>query len=372
MTIAYLHDWPLDQLAANLVQVVHFCEALNSHEEVRLYAPAHQPDDIDGFLFSVLARSPAFDVRPFVRHPRLPARKRALAWYALSHARHQPARLWYTRSAQLGAAVARAGKLVVMELHVPPRLEGSRSHRYFQWLLDSGQLAAIVCITHALAKDIEQTYNLPDDVTLVVQPDGAAPAPTPPCVRDATAGGPIVYAGSFYPGKGLEMVVRLAREAPDLRFVALGGSMSDAAWLVAAESVPENLTMLGRLAHSDVRPVLQRAAVALAPMQAHAVGVGGDINLAPYASPLKLFEYFAAGVPVVASDLPGHREVLEHGVTGLLCPPADAEAWISGIRSLLDDREWAASIAGHAYAEFSERWSWDARADQIYDVLRRI
>src|SRR3546814_2148470 len=54
----------------------------------------------------------------------------------------------------------------------------------------------------------------------------------------------------------------------------------------------------------------------------------GNIDIGRWTSPLKLFEYMAHGLPIIASDLPNIREVLRHGETGLLVPSGDLDSWL--------------------------------------------
>ena len=56
-----------------------------------------------------------------------------------------------------------------------------------------------------------------------------------------------------------------------------------------------------------------------------------------FTSPLKLFDYMAAGVPIVASDLPALREVLRHEENALLARPGDPEAFALAVRRVLAD-----------------------------------
>jgi phosphatidylinositol alpha-mannosyltransferase len=72
---------------------------------------------------------------------------------------------------------------------------------------------------------------------------------------------------------------------------------------------------------------------------------------------LTLVEAMAAGVPVVASDIPGYREVVRNGVDGLLVPPGDPGALAAALERVLGDPEEAARLrrAGPARAE---RYAW--------------
>jgi glycosyltransferase involved in cell wall biosynthesis len=69
--------------------------------------------------------------------------------------------------------------------------------------------------------------------------------------------------------------------------------------------------------------------------------------------PITILEAMAAGVPVVASDVGGVSELVEHGVTGLLVPPRDPDALAAALRRLLDDPQSRRTLgdAGRARAE---------------------
>jgi glycosyltransferase involved in cell wall biosynthesis len=95
------------------------------------------------------------------------------------------------------------------------------------------------------------------------------------------------------------------------------------------------------------------------------------LDVAPWMSPLKLFEYMAARKPIVASDLPVIREVVEHGDTAWLCSPDDDEAWVQALTRLHAEPEMAKSLASNAYALWQRHYTWDARAAAIRDWLNR-
>jgi glycosyltransferase involved in cell wall biosynthesis len=87
-----------------------------------------------------------------------------------------------------------------------------------------------------------------------------------------------------------------------------------------------------------------------------------------YTSPLKLFEYMAAGVPTVATDLPSLREVLRHGQNAWLVKPNSPEALARGIRRLLSNSDLALKLAANARREV-EKYSWYKRALTILKCL---
>jgi glycosyltransferase involved in cell wall biosynthesis len=84
----------------------------------------------------------------------------------------------------------------------------------------------------------------------------------------------------------------------------------------------------------------------------------------PYASPLKVFEYMAAGRAIVAPDQPNIREVLEHGRTALLFDPDRKGAMSAAVLQLAGDAPLRARLGAAARAEVLRRdltWAGNAR-----------
>jgi glycosyltransferase involved in cell wall biosynthesis len=94
-------------------------------------------------------------------------------------------------------------------------------------------------------------------------------------------------------------------------------------------------------------------------------------HYAYFMSPLKLFEYMAAGVPIVSSDLPAICEVLRHGENAWLVTPGDAKALADGIYRVLSDSPLAERMAQQARRE-AQNYSWNARASAVIDAARHV
>ncbi len=88
-------------------------------------------------------------------------------------------------------------------------------------------------------------------------------------------------------------------------------------------------------------------------------------NFMEYASPMKLFEYMAAGVPVIASDFPVIRDVLEDGKNGLLVPADDPKAWADGMAKILDNPDLAERLARGGRETVAGN-TWENRAARAY------
>jgi glycosyltransferase involved in cell wall biosynthesis len=96
-----------------------------------------------------------------------------------------------------------------------------------------------------------------------------------------------------------------------------------------------------------------------------------DTASAAYTSPLKLFEYFAAGKPVLASDLPPIREIVRDGENGVLFAAGDPQSLVQAIRRVQHDDALAERLARTAFAE-ADRYSWRTRAERLEAFLLRV
>lgn len=94
-------------------------------------------------------------------------------------------------------------------------------------------------------------------------------------------------------------------------------------------------------------------------------------HFAYYASPIKLFEYMAAGRAVIASNLPSTAEVLTDEDTGLLVPPSDAGALATALARLRDDPPLRERLAASARDFVMARYTWEARATFILNQIAR-
>jgi glycosyltransferase involved in cell wall biosynthesis len=130
--------------------------------------------------------------------------------------------------------------------------------------------------------------------------------------------------------------------------------------LSEALGVAGRIRWLGQLDHRRIPTFLAALDVALLPYPALP-----DFGF----SPLKLFEYLAAGAPVVASDLGQVRDVLEQGRWGRLVAPGDPDALAAGIRAVLDDLRGSRAIAAAARRDALRRHSWDERARRLTELF---
>lgn len=217
-----------------------------------------------------------------------------------------------------------------------------------------------VTITAALRADLERQFGSRPRIAVV--PDGVRtnrhPAPPP-----STLTKPVVaYAGHLYAWKGVDVLLEALARLPTVHGLIVGGHAAEPD-LARTQSVAQRLgltdriTFTGLVEPTRVPALLSDATVLVLPNTASAISTR-------FTSPLKLFEYMAAGRPIVASDLPSVREILRDGTTALLVPPGDAAALTAAIDRLLADPDLSARLARAAFDEVPA-YSWERRAERL-------
>lgn len=273
--------------------------------------------------------------------------------------------LVYGRNAYSLLVTARFGLPTVYESHAPP---GSAVRAWVeQRLLASRSCIRLVVISGALANEYRQRFSTSALPEIIVAHDGAdPPSASQPGDGDGTLR--VGYFGQLYPGKGMEIILPLAELLPDIEFHVFGGSEDDIDYWKARSSAG-NLTFKGFLPHGHVANVIPKYDILLAPYQQTVQVARGGPDVSRWMSPLKIFEYMAAGRPIIASDLPVLREILEDGHTALLVAPNDVAAWAHAI-NILRDRALRERIGRNAAAILAKEFTWGRRAETVLHGLR--
>lgn len=175
------------------------------------------------------------------------------------------------------------------------------------------------------------------------------------------------YVGSLYPGKGMELISKVANLCPWADFHIVGGRPKEIDFWkkICYLTDNDNIYFHGFIPHVLVSSLCSLFDVALMPTQPLVSNVAGNIDEGWYISPLKLFEYMSAGLPVIASDLESTREVLEHGVTGFLLPPDNPVVWSEVLSFLRDHPEVRARVGRNAREMIVKHFTWKLRAEKV-------
>jgi glycosyltransferase involved in cell wall biosynthesis len=176
----------------------------------------------------------------------------------------------------------------------------------------------------------------------------------------------VVYVGGLMPGRGLEQMIDALPLIPETRLRAVGpGAPHYRASLLAraqATGVLDRVELRQPVAPAEVGGTLADAAAGLCLIQP--ICRSYELSL-----PNKLFEYAAAGVPVLASDLPVIGTLVRRQGIGVLAPPEDPRAIAASLERLLEPDVWR--LAAERARAFAETHSWDREARTLAGVYRR-
>ncbi len=233
--------------------------------------------------------------------------------------------------------------------------------------------AATLTVSPPIAHHLERRYGL-TGVDLVHNYPDAAPPQDPADLRALPGGegipvdAPVVlYLGGLMGGRGLEELVDAMALVPGAHLALLGdGVLAGPLRRRAAErGIGGRLHLLPPVAPDQVVAVAASADVGVSPI------VPSCLNYR-YSLPNKLFQYMAAGIPVVASDFPQVRAIVEDAGCGFVVdttrPPEIAEA----IRGLIADPEEARRLGTDGRRAVERRYNWSSSADTLLEVYRRI
>ena len=172
-----------------------------------------------------------------------------------------------------------------------------------------------------------------------------------------------VYTGHLYGWKGVDVLAKAALMLPPEFLIAfVGGTDKDIARFKERHAASGRILVVGHRPHKEI-PLWQKAAdVLVLPNTAK------ESISAFYTSPMKLFEYMASGKPIVASDIPSIREIVDDA-SAFLVAPDDVAALAGGILRAANDAESAVARAERARQLVMDH-TWSKRAGRILDFIR--
>lgn len=282
--------------------------------------------------------------------------------------------LFSDTAARLSAPSAPGARSIPSILEVnAPLIAEQRDHRSLAD--EAGALAAtrrqlhgaslISCVSEAVAEWTRQEGAAPERV--VVTPNGVNTTRITPAPRPSDAPAPqdpvrIGFVGTLKPWHGTDLLLRaLARTDQRLVLDICGtGPQQEELELLAAElGITERVRFRGAVAPERVPEFLHEIDIATAPYPA------GE----HYFSPLKVYEYLAAGLPVIASAIGTIPALLKEGELGVLVEPGDVAALAAALDELADDAGHRARLALVAREAAVQEHDWRIRCREMVERL---
>jgi glycosyltransferase involved in cell wall biosynthesis len=176
----------------------------------------------------------------------------------------------------------------------------------------------------------------------------------------------VCYVGNISAIRGVREAVRACALLRSPARLALAGAFSDPALAAEVAAYPgwERVTAHGHLDRAGVRAVMERA-------------VAGLVTLHPSANhlnafPVKMFEYMAAGIPVIASRFPLWREIVEGNDCGVCVDPGDPAAIAAAIDHFVLHPELAMRMGANGRKAVHEKYNWAPEARKLVDFYARL
>ena len=236
--------------------------------------------------------------------------------------------------------------------------------------------AKIICISTGLKEHLRGKWRIAEK-KLAVLPCAAdvaafAPNDNSPAVRQGlglTTEPVVMWVGGYFPwhdlGLLLESFARVLRLRPNAKLVLVGDGQtrSAVAEQVLRAGLQQAVIMTGAVRHDRMPEMLSIADVAVVPSAPVPASGGGT------GTPLKLFEYMAAGKGIVATAVSQTAEVIRDGENGLLVEAGDVNAFAEAMLTLLNDSMERGRLGQNARRQAVEHYSWEQysrRLEAIY------
>jgi glycosyltransferase involved in cell wall biosynthesis len=333
--------------------------------DVTLIAPAAENVVLEGISVVALRRTPRN------RLERMALRARG----AYRAAREVDADLYHFHDPEFlpfAVRLARSGKRVVYDAHedVPVQM------RYKEWIpgrvrpaavrafaaLEAAavsRLHAVVTPSHTALERLRRSQ--PTTILLANYPrlDEIVPAP-----RWSDRERAACYVGGITRERGARELIAAMAGVDGVLHIA--GAFTPPALRQELEREPgwAHVSYAGRLGRSAINALLARAKVGVIPLHPTANYVD--------AYPVKLFEYLAAGLPIVATDVPRWRAVLEAHGCGVCVPFGDPALLGAAIERLLDDDDGTRAMGERARSAAERHYSWETQAVALTDLYERL
>jgi len=283
--------------------------------------------------------------------------------------------LWSVAAMEHAAAAGIPGLLEVNA----PLIEEQATYRGLRDAGGADRVAArvfraasvLLAVSTEVAAWLERRGAALDRVHVI--PNGVDAERFRPDVRPAAPGTlgsfTVGFVGSMKPWHGLDVLVeafaRLHGHAPEARLLLVGDGPAR-----AAACADLSVRGLAGVVHCTE---------AVPPLEVPGLLTSVDAAVAPYArangfyfSPLKVYEYMAAGRAVVASRVGQLETVIQHDVNGLLCPPGDAAALAAALERLRSEPALRARLGRAARATVLGSHTWDAVAARVLELAAAV
>lgn len=177
------------------------------------------------------------------------------------------------------------------------------------------------------------------------------------------------YVGHLYPGRGVDLIVKIAEKMPTVKFHLIGGTEQDIEFWRVKSSKLGNVYFHGFVPNGELHSYYHQLDVLLAPYQNVVLVTDGNKDTSRWMSPMKIFEYMSYKKPIICSNIPVLNEVLKDRENCILCSYDNPCEWEDAIIELNTDKKFSESISRKAYNDFLMHYTWNGRAKKVLEGI---
>jgi|TARA_B100001093_G_C26841557_1_gene1020804 hypothetical protein len=213
-----------------------------------------------------------------------------------------------------------------------------------------------------LHKELKKYYKIEDKKNIVL--DDASDVKNFSTKKTKKLTNTCVYIGSFFEGKGVEQIFRLAKKNMKINFHIYG----EKKYLINKRK-QTNIKIYDYVNYSKIPKILSKYNVALMPYQKKVKG-RSSINLEKYMSPLKMFDYLASRMIIIASNLDVYKHILKNNFNCMLVNINDDDSWTKSINLALSHNKHNGYLKKNAF-KTAKNYTWEKRCKKIILFVKR-
>ncbi len=368
MKIVYISRSIIPSRTANSVHVMRMCQAFaNNGHEVTLLAPTTKKLEEKGIddIFEYYGVKKNFKLKKIYTPNIKYLKKLIYSHQCFSEIKKINPDVIYGRDDIYTFFLAdKKNYTAIFEKHAPLG-ENKFNDKLVRKMIGNENFKLVV-ISQALKNIYHTEYNIPLDKMFVAH-DGSD------MIKDEQLPSGIKlnqeiqvgYIGSLFKGRGIDIIIELAKRISNVSFHIIGGKEKDVQnWKNKVKL--NNLIFHGFVQPKEAYKYRNMCDILLAPYQTDKEGN----RTSEYMSPIKLFEYMASKRAMITSDLPVIREFLNEN-NSILVDALDINAWEVALKKLIQNKEKRLSLSRKAYDDFISHYTWQARAENILNFIKR-
>ncbi len=379
MKLIYIHNTEITSNKANLVQVVSMCNAFSNlgiRVELVLPLSSNQPDNPNEYLANKIGLADGVKLAFYKKITVLNRLSMLGSYFGVKKfLKQSKGDIYFTRCPLIFTQVAQEGHQVIFESHNTMVHEKIKLfNKYWTKKVLQASLQQNCKVFISISSNLsnywinrgvphEKSLALHDGFDMQLFQKEYSKEDARKILNIDAEKKLVVYAGSLYPDREIDNIIKLAIHLNNVQFMVVGGPTENAKQYKqkAEANNANNILFTGPVAHKTVPLYLFAADVLLALWSERVPTIN-------YCSPLKVFEYMAAGRVIVADGFPTIKEVIYDKVNGLLVIPGSFSDLIKQTQKALIYSE-SNKIGSQVRAEAFEHYSWTKRTQMVLNML---